>query len=253
MLAAALLPARVFRAGSFYEWNRKSMISPLVREDEWRSRLVGLPQWQPPRSPIVVVVPHPDDETLGAGGLIARLRSHGTEVTIVAVTDGENAYPDIADLGEVREREQTAALARLGVGPDHIRRLRFLDSSVAVSEQRLLDVLLTLVSSDVHVVAPWQRDFHPDHEACGRAAEAAAKIRQTKLTSYFFWTWHRGTPASLDGLRLVSFPLTKSERVAKHDALLCHQSQLKHASGSPILPEDLLGPALRPFEVYAPS
>ena len=229
------------------------MVTPLVREDEWRSRLVGLPQWQPPLSPAVIVVPHPDDETLGTGGLIARLRSHGTEVTIVAVTDGENAYPDTAGLGEVREREQTAALARLGVGPDHIRRLRFPDSCVAANEQRLLDVLVTLISADSHVLAPSRGDFHPDHEACGRAAEAVAKIRQAQLTSYFFWAWHRGTPALLDEVGLVSFPLNESERAAKHDALLCHQSQLQHVSGSPILPEDLLAPALRPFEVYTPS
>ncbi len=230
-----------------------SLITPLVREVEWRSLLLGLPEWQPPRSHAVIVAPHPDDETLGAGGLIARLRLCGTEVTVVAVTDGECAYPDATLLGELREREQTAALARLGVGPDHIHRLRFRDSNIAASEQHLVEVLLTLVSSDVHVVAPWKKDFHPDHEACGRAAEAVASIKGARLTSYFFWTWHRGQPEVLDGLRLVSLRLTERERRAKQDALTCHQSQLKHVSGSPILPPDLLEPAQRPFEVYSPS
>lgn len=229
------------------------MITPIIREDEWQPRLVTLPQWQPPRSRAVIVVPHPDDETLGAGGMIARLRAYGTEVLIIAVTDGENAYPDMADLGDIREREQTAALARLGVGPDHIRRLRFPDRDVAASKSRLIEVLLTLVSSDMHIVAPWQHDFHPDHEACGQAAEAVSKIKEAQLTSYFFWTWHRGVPETLDGVRLVILPLSERERSAKHDALQCHQSQLKHVSGSPILPEDLLAPAKRPFEVYSPS
>ncbi len=229
------------------------MIIPLIHEDEWRSRFEGLPSWHPPRISTVIVVPHPDDETLGAGGMIARLRALGIEVTVVAVTDGENAYPGMASLGEIREQEQTAALARLGVGPDHIHRLRFPDSGVALREERLVDVLLTLVSADVHVVAPWEKDFHPDHEACGRAAETVATIKKAQITSYFFWTWHRGTPTVFDGLRLVSLPLTERERSAKQDALLCHQSQLKHVSGSPILPHDLLGPTLRPFEVYLPS
>jgi LmbE family N-acetylglucosaminyl deacetylase len=229
------------------------MIAPLTNEDEWRSQFLSLPQWEPPRVPTLIVVPHPDDETLGAGGLIARLRSSGIEITIVAVTDGEHAYPDTEHLGKVREQEQNAALGRLGVGSEQVHRLRFTDSGVAASEERLKDVLLTLVASDMHVVSPWQKDFHPDHEACGRAAEAVARLKKTKLTSYFFWTWHRGTPALLDGLRLVALTLTERERRAKYDALMCHQSQLKHASGSPILPENLLEPAVRPFEVYLPS
>ncbi len=229
------------------------MITPLTDESAWMPLLGTLPSWQPPRRHALIIAPHPDDETLGAGGMIARLRSRGTEVTVVAVTDGENAYTDTPDLGRVREREQTAALARLGVGPDHIRRLRFLDSGVAASEHLLVEVLLTLVTADMHVVAPWRKDFHPDHEACGRAAETVSKTKRAQLTSYFFWTWHRGTPEVLDGVRLVSLALNEKERQAKQDALLCHQSQLRHAGGFPILPDDLLEPATRTFEVFAPS
>ena len=229
------------------------MIIPVVQEDEWRLLFSDLPRWQPPEQPAVVISPHPDDETLGCGGLIARLRSKGTDVTVVAVTDGENAYEDHVGLREIREREQTNALGRLGVDPQHIIRFRFPDSGLTNCERRLVDDLQTVVAVDAHIIAPWRLDFHPDHEVCGRAAEIIARTKGGPLTSYFFWTWHRGDRSALDGLQLVSLPLAPDEIRAKQDALHCHQSQLQHAGGHPILPDYLLGPAHRSFEVFLPA
>jgi hypothetical protein len=56
----------------------------------------------------------------------------------------------------------------------------------------------------------------------------------------------------LADLPLVKFALNEVERLAKHDALLCHRSQLQHAGGDPILPAELLGPAEREYEVFLP-
>ena len=167
------------------------MITPVVHEAEWMLLLSDLPRWQPPDKPTIVISPHPDDETLGSGGLIARLRSEGTEVTVIAVTDGENAYGDGPGLGEIREREQINALGKLGVDPQHVIRIRLPDSGLMDCESRLVEVLQSVVSPNAHIVAPWRLDFHPDHEACGRAAEAIAREKEAQLTSYFFWTWHR--------------------------------------------------------------
>ena len=49
----------------------ESMIVPVVEEAEWMGVLEGLPKLIPAMKRIVIVAPHPDDETLGAGGLIA--------------------------------------------------------------------------------------------------------------------------------------------------------------------------------------
>jgi LmbE family N-acetylglucosaminyl deacetylase len=233
------------------------MKTSIVDESVWVERLRNLPRWNPPLVDTLVIAPHPDDETLAAGGLIASLCAQGVKVSVVAVTDGENAYETTDGerqcLRVTRELEQTQALQRLGVPAAAIHRLRLTDSGVADQETQLTDCLLPLISAKTHVIAPWQNDFHPDHEACGRAAEAVARVRGAKLSYYFFWTWHRGTPKLFDALSLVSFPLTEEECDAKWEALMCHVSQLEREDGNPILPLNLLDPARRKYEVFLPS
>ncbi len=227
------------------------MVNPLHPEADWLPLLSALPLWQPSRAPMIVVVPHPDDETLAAGGLIAAQRSLGLDVTIVAVTDGEHAYTDNHGLADLRIHEQTSALDRLGVPAHSILRLHFPDSSVAQRESDLAARLRPLVTPSTQVLAPWHGDFHPDHEACARAAALVAHENSATLISYFFWTWHRGTPSLLDHLNLKKFPLTAAQLAAKQEALACHQSQLHHAPEPEILPDNLLWPARLPFEVFA--
>lgn len=229
------------------------MIVPLVHEAEWLDALKNLQPWIPPRKPILLIAPHPDDESLAAGGFIAAQRARGLEITVVAVTDGENAYPQNSGLAKRRRTEQAKALARLGVEPECIVRLQLPDSDVESHESELVDRLLELVSVDTHVIAPWRFDFHPDHQACGRAAEKASHEANATLSSYFFWTWHRGTTDVLDGLELRRFPLDTELLAAKSDAVQCHRSQLMRKGGEPILPELLLAPARRPFEVFSIS
>jgi LmbE family N-acetylglucosaminyl deacetylase len=124
---------------------------------------------------------------------------------------------------------------------------------VKSNETSLVNRLLPLVGKNTHVLAPWSRDFRPDHEACGRAAEEVANRTGARLAFYFFWTWHRGAVALLECLKLRSFPLDLMQRQIKVEALMCHRSQLVHDSGEPILPENLLGPARRPVEVFLVS
>jgi LmbE family N-acetylglucosaminyl deacetylase len=232
------------------------MIQPLIDEECWLARLGHLPEWNPPAAPLVVIAPHPDDETLGLGGLIASHRSRNLDVTVIAVTDGENAYPDDrvnGDLGSLRQTEQATALNRLGVPENGIIRLKLPDSGVAAHERRLTAQLMDLVTPEAMICAPWKGDFHPDHEACGRAAESVAEASGGMLVSYFFWTWHRGELGALNSLRLVRLPLNDRCHSAKSEALLCHQSQLQRENGEPILPENLLAPAKRRFEVFSVS
>ncbi len=227
------------------------MIEPVVSESEWLDVLHGLPLWEVPAKPVLVIAPHPDDETLGAGGLIAGHRSRGLDVIVAAVTDGEKAFPESIGLAAARRLEQTKALRHLGVAEDNIKRLGLPDSAVADYEQELFEQLLPLVTEKTLVVAPWRGDYHSDHGACGRVAELLVSQRGATLASYFFWTWHLGTPDVMENLRLHSIILTPELLQAKAEALRFHDSQLGSKWGEPILPESLLGPARRPFEIFA--
>jgi GlcNAc-PI de-N-acetylase len=72
---------------------------------------------------LMTVTGHPDDETLWAGGVMARYAAEGLRVVCVTCTEGENGsivVPELdtpenrARLGEIRAEELTRALARLG-------------------------------------------------------------------------------------------------------------------------------------------
>jgi LmbE family N-acetylglucosaminyl deacetylase len=215
--------------------------------------LDDLPNWRPPMVPTLIISPHPDDETLAVGGLIRYLCDSKVDVSVAAITDGENAYAGESGLGPVRVLEQERALAELGVPSEKIVRLRMRDSGLHENEADLTEALLALATKGGHIIAPWDGDFHPDHEVCGRSARTVADGIGAKLTYYFFWTWHRGTPSTLDGLDLVAFSVDEDGITRKKRALQCHRSQLQHPSGQPILPSYLLEPMERPYEVFLPA
>jgi LmbE family N-acetylglucosaminyl deacetylase len=227
------------------------MIVPLVKENTWLEALQTLPAWLPTTAPVVIVSPHPDDETLGTGGFIASQRAQGIDVGVVAVTDGENAYSNSPELGKLRRVEQEDALKCLGVPKQKIFRFGLPDSSVESRESDLTEKLSRLVTANTYLIAPWKGDFHPDHQACGRAAEEVARRNGATLVSYFFWTWHFGEPSLLAGMNMYRFPLDEEALRSKGIALSRHRSQLIRTGEEPILPERLLGPARRPFEVFA--
>lgn len=220
-------------------------------EIEWLAFLQVFPTWIPEDIPLVVISPHPDDEVLGAGGLIAAHVQKRLPVTVLAVTDGEAAYPDFPDLAATRQNEQQEALSKLGLESEHIVRLGLHDSDVASAEDLLKTKIEGFLKRESYVVAPWSKDPHPDHEACGRAAKRAAAATGATLVSYFFWTWHRLQPSALKELKLFHFELRGEMPAKKAAALSEYRSQLKRKHGEPILPPRFLTPALRPFECVA--
>jgi LmbE family N-acetylglucosaminyl deacetylase len=227
------------------------VLEPTTTEQTWMTSLRLLPELMPRSQSTVIVAPHPDDETLAAGGFIATLRSLRIPVSIMAVTDGEAAYSDTPDLGGTRRIEQAHAAEALGVAPGAIIRLGLRDSAVAESEMALTARIEECIDSDTVLVAPWPGDPHPDHEACGRASVTAASRTGATLIFYFFWTWHRSRPECLKGLQLRRLELSGDARSRRARALTCHYSQLHRKEGPPVLPEIFLAPARRPFETFA--
>ncbi len=89
-------------------------------EAQWAPLLDLAPPLSLPCSAILVVSPHPDDEVLGAGGLIHCAAQAGRQVAVVSITDGEAAYSDWQELAKIRRREVRDALNVLAGGVLHI-------------------------------------------------------------------------------------------------------------------------------------
>ena len=112
---------------------------------------------------LLVLAPHPDDEVIGCGGLVAQHLRERRLVRIVVATDGAEANAGAAD----REEETRRGVARLG---DHaeIEFLRLpdrrLDDTVA---PRIREILLEFRPDLIAVPSPIE--IHPDHLALARA------------------------------------------------------------------------------------
>lgn len=191
---------------------------------------------------LVLVAAHPDDETLGLGGTAALLSTRGVMVQLVAVTDGEAAYAGDAcrreELARLRRDELMAAADRLGLPKPLFFRIP--DGDVAAHERWLaarLAAVLAGFDGAIWCAATWRGDGHPDHEATGRAAAAAAKDAGAVLLEYPIWMWHWATPDddAVPWHRARRVPLTAPETAAKKAAIACFSSQLYGGDQPPVL------------------
>ncbi len=135
-----------------------------------------------PPSPVLVIVAHPDDIDFGSAGTMTRLVAAGAEVVYALVTSGEAGAPDEptrAEVAAMREREQRAAGAAVGVSD--VRFLGWPDGRVEANLDLRRDISRVIRQVKPQLVitqspeARWDRIYssHPDHLAVGRAVMAA--------------------------------------------------------------------------------
>lgn len=121
------------------------------------------------------IQPHPDDNEIGAGALMARLVAGGTEVFGLTVTDDHLECPPDADGLTVRRREAIAAMERLGV--KNAGFLGFADKTDASEDElaaAILPVIRRLRPNAVFSVDPGlPNECHRDHIKVGRAVRYA--------------------------------------------------------------------------------
>jgi LmbE family N-acetylglucosaminyl deacetylase len=204
----------------------------------------------------VVVAAHPDDEVLGAGGLIAMLAAARARLRLVAVTDGERSHrghSSPAALARRRTAETTAALCALGARAAEVVRLQLPDSKLAAREDQLTAALAPLVAGFDLCLAPWDGDMHPDHEAAGRAARRAGP---GQLLHYPVWMWHWAAPGDprVPWDRALRVPLPPRAAGRKRAAIRCFASQTEdrgHGLG-PVLSPGMIAHFTRTMEVLLP-
>jgi LmbE family N-acetylglucosaminyl deacetylase len=205
---------------------------------------------------VVVVAAHPDDEVLGVGGLVRRLVAARAELSFVWATDGEASHPGSTtvrarDLAAARRDESAAALAALGAGVAPRLHLGLPDGGLVDREPALARLLRGPVEGADLVLAPWSRDGHPDHEACGHAATTVA----THVLEYPVWMWHWAVPGDhrVPWSRACRVDLDREVRGSKAAAVGCFASQIRPLGpgpqDAPVLPPRVLAHFARDHEV----
>jgi len=208
----------------------------------------------------LILAPHPDDESLGCGGLIAASCEMGLAPIVAILTDGTKSHPGSSAfppprLRDVREAEALRAVKLLGLPAKNLLFLHYEDTKLPASGVGFavaISRVLTLARDKkcTLLIAPWAYDPHCDHEA----AAAIAAATNLPVLSYPVWGWLRDgnddVAAPSGGFRLKIAPFM----ARKQAAIAAHASQygdlIKDCPAGFRLPANLLEIFARPYETF---
>lgn len=186
----------------------------------------------------MAIVAHPDDESLGLGGTIAKYAAEGVQVSLLMATKGERGRfgtapvsPGLDIVGKTRAAELRNAAAVLGI--QEVRFLGYIDGDLdqAPVPQLIEEIALHIRELQPHIVlsfGPEGAYGHPDHIAISqfttaailRAADGNFHLAQTKphtvlklyhmLWSKPIWDVYQSVfkelSSSVDGEKRLAFP-----------------------------------------------
>ncbi len=208
-----------------------------------------------------MVAPHPDDESLGCGGLIALASEAGRRVVVATLTDGEASHPGSATyppkrLAAVRRSEMEQAARALGGAGVETRSFGAPDGRLERCEpeaQAWLAQLGDRAAFDV-VFTTWAADPHPDHKAAFRVAARRAAAWGIELFAYPIWGLTLADDAEAGPVAPCLKLDISSVLDRKRTAVAAHKTQTTgeiadDPGGFRLSPADLAR-HLTPFEVF---
>ncbi len=188
----------------------------------------------------LVVMAHPDDIEFTCGGTVAQLSDDGWEVTFCLVTSGDKGTKDPAlgpaDLGALREAEQEAAAAELGISRCIF--LRVPDGHVEDGSEFRGQLVRVLRDVRPELMITWDgyRGFnHRDHRTVGIAALDAVFPLSRNANSYAEQVANGAEPVRVNTVLLAGsnepnyFVDVSAQLDRRIDALLRHASQVQAA------------------------
>jgi len=213
-----------------------------------------------PAGPVLIIAPHPDDETLGCGGITALLKARGQAVRAIIVTDGGNAdMPDSVSrqsLATTRRKESIAAAQILGLSTDDLVFLNHQDGQTTGHIEQIAEDIASQIwlYTPALILTPHGIDAHPDHRAVADAVQRLcdAKKITCPVLEYPMWFWPKG------GLRHLFRPVLRQthRKVAvspylklKQAAIDAHQCQRSEANWSSLVLYHI-AERLRPYELF---
>jgi LmbE family N-acetylglucosaminyl deacetylase len=192
---------------------------------------------------VVVIVAHPDDEIIGAGARLSRLKG----VTVIHVTNGAPREPDYTlrvgfatgdEYRGARREECLSALGLAGVAPEQVRELDFADQEATFNlipiTRRLVEILREVRPEAV--LTHSYEGGHPDHDATAFAVHTARRLLEgeftrppevLELTSYYSLGRQMVTSDFLPfrGYGVKTVRLSKEERELKRRMFDCFVTQ----------------------------
>lgn len=185
---------------------------------------------------VLVLAPHPDDESLGCGGAIAALSDLGRRAQVVVVTDGSRSHAGSRSHPQARLRclrmaEVTKAVDILaaGRGPAPLL-LGYADNKApegdAALDAAIARILPHMTPSMTAVWSVWGGDPHVDHRRTARLASRLV-AQHADLALWFYPIWGRFDPDAphVDPHALVQFE-TRPWQARKAAAIAAHVSQM---------------------------
>lgn len=168
---------------------------------------------------VLVFVPHPDDEAIGCGGLLAKLAMTKAEVKVILVSDGSGGGALPEGSAALREGEFLLSLEILGIKDMQIWGLPDgkLESVSALPQK----IGLQIRSYKPNIVmAPWYLDMHPDHSVIGYAVKKYADEGVVDALFYEVWSPLECTHI-LDITDVIGI---------KNKAIKCHKTALQYGN-----------------------
>lgn len=163
-----------------------------------------------PDGPLLVIAPHPDDETLGCAAIMRRYKTENRHVRIIIVTDGSHAdlpgAPSPQDVAATRRKESIEAARLLGIPAEDILFLDYTDGQAAQSKERIADDIASQIwiYQPALIIGPHGIDSTSDHRAVADAVHSLQKNGKITCTvfEYPLWFWPKGALTHLFSTRL---------------------------------------------------
>ena len=171
---------------------------------------------------VLVIAPHPDDESIGCGGAICRHTDAGDRVSAIFLTSGELGLKRLAREAawQTREAEAKAAGKILGIAEMHfLRQPDWILGEAAAPAATAVARILTDEKPQL-IYVPHAHEWHPDHKAAGEILKqslASSAIAAPEIRGYEVWT-----PLSQYTV-VVDITNVMPRKLA---AIRCHLSQL---------------------------
>ena len=187
--------------------------------------------------PFIVIAPHPDDESLACGGLIADACEQGLRGRVVIVSDGAGSHPNSKAyppdrLIALREDEAKQAGAELGLRPEDMLFLGLPDRFVphqGPGAERAIEAIADCASEigAGSLFVSWRHDPHCDHEASYRIARRVQRrAREIRLFEYVVWGHTLPPTTEVDPIRSgFRIRIDSHAQEKKRRAIAAHRSQ----------------------------